>query len=530
MELKGIIENYHDAVLPLSRREVASYLKTIKEHQELLTSVERDRLHDFEIEFQYELTETIGKSYSLFHFSEPSFSKHIDAVMSEGEKFLYVYADTNLSFWVNGLLTIDARRSQGDALGNERAAFVQFGGRIRGSIYQNLGYYIQGTNAKFWGSRDVLRRDKYISQAYTLNVLDAQNFDIIEGYVRYAPGIVSLQVGRERLLWGLGYGDKMIASDNVRHYDFIRADAQYKSLKYTFLHGWLLGRRSHLSFQIAPDTFRFSEPFNADKYFAAHRLEFSFPSLFDVGFQEMVIYSNRSVDLAYLNPVTLIESAQRARDERDNVLWALDVQTHFLRNLEFQGTILFDDINFPKWGTNSIQNKFAYQVGMMAVDPFGVHNTSVMVEYTRIEPFTFSHHRSRDNDYGSNGKILSHHIGPNSDSWFFRTDYFLTHNLFVSLRYETQRKGENIYGANQQLIKNAGGDILQPHRRGKDPETKEFLGGNLVRTNRFQAFLTYEIVNEIFFDVWYRFEERANSGLNRTINDHDYGIALRVDF
>jgi hypothetical protein len=530
MEIKGIIECYHDAILPLSRREVANYLKSIEANKEKLASVDKDIFTDYLSEFEFDISKTSTNSFSLLDISEHSVGTSFKMLFSEKEKYLYSYVDTNVSFFVNGLLTWDARRSTGDALGNANATFAQFGGRIRGTLYDKFGYYIQGTNAQFWGSRDLLYRDKQISQAYTLGILNAQNFDFMDGYVRYADNILSLQVGRERVLWGNGYGDKLVLSDNVRSYDFIRADAQYKSLKYTFIHAWLLGKKSNLAFSLNSDTTAtFYEPVVADKYFAAHRIGFSFPSLFDFGFQEMAIYSNRAPDLAYLNPLTLIESAQRAREERDNVFWAFDIQTHFIKNLEFQATMLFDDINFAKWGTKSWENRYAYQIGLMAVDPFDIPNTSIALEFTRVEPYTFSHGRSRDNDYGSLGRILSHHIGPNSESWFIRLDHGFNHKLNSSLSVEYIRHGDNIYDTSGQLVKNVGGNFLQPHRN-SDSKEKEFLGGNYVRTLNVRAFVTYEIVNEIFFDLRYQFGRQWNSGLNATLTDHDYGIALRFIF
>ncbi len=532
MEVKGVLERYNDAMVPLSRRSIADFLTKLRERGGELTQVERDILRDFFVEFEYDITGQTQNHHVLIGSSESGVGENLEDFFSEKEKFLYVYADTNLSLFVDGLLTWDARRSTGDALGSANATFIQFGGRIRGTVSNHFGYFLQATNAQFYGSRDVLRRDNLISQAYTLNILDAQNFDFVEGYARYDTDILSMQVGRERMLWGNGFGDKLILSDNVRVFDFIRGDAQYKSVKYSFVHAWLLGKGSTQKFSLPSDTsFKFSEPVNADKYFAAHRLELSFPELFDVGFQEMVIYSNRSPDLAYLNPFTLLESAQRSREERDNVLWALDIQGHFVRGLEIQGSILFDDINFPKWGTNAVQNKYAFQVGGMLTDPAGLSNVSLAVEYTRIEPYTFSHDRSRDNDYGSLGRILGHHIGSNADSWFFRLDYFFSRKLFTTLRFELQREGNNIYdAATDTLISNVGGDFLQPHRSGRDSDTKEFLGGNLVKTYRVQAFVTYEIVNEIFFDLRYEMRRRTDSLAGTRTTDHDYGLALRIDF
>ncbi len=529
MELKGIIERYHDAVLPISRREVAQFLQTIKAKQSELTEVERAELDDFFVEFEYDLSGTTNNAHSLFGSSETTFTETVEKFFSEKEKYLYTYTDSNLSLFMDGLFTLDVRRSTGNTLGGKNAEFVQFGGRIRGTIYDHLGYYLQATNAQFWGERAVLQRDNAINQAYTLGVYDAQNFDFVEGYARYDAGIFSVQAGRERVLWGNGYGDKLILSENPRVFDFIRADAQYKSFKYTFLHGWLLGKRTMLQFTLPSDpTYQFDEPVVADKYFASHRFEFSFPKLFDIGFQEVAIYSNRSPDLAYLNPVTLIESAQRSREERDNILWAFDIQTHFLNSIELQATVFFDDLNFPKWGTNDVQNKNAFQVGLMAVDPFTIRNSTFAIEYTHIEPYTFSHNRSRDNDYGSGGRILGHHIGPNADSWYFRLDYLFTHRLKTSCAFEVQRNGENIYNGGL-LVQNVGGDFLQPHRD-TDLNQKEFLGGNYIRTYNGSLLVTYEIANELFLDFRYKYQQIKNTGLNLTTTDHDFGIALRADF
>jgi hypothetical protein len=79
-------------------------------------------------------------------------------------------------------------------------------------------------------------------------------------------------------------------------------------------------------------------------------------------------------------------------------------------------------------------------------------------------------------------------------------------------------------------MQNVGSDILQPHRPGVDSDWKDFLGGNLVRTNRFQALLTYEIINEFFLDGRFQYEQIENTASNITLKNQDYGLALRIDF
>ena len=321
----------------------------------------------------------------------------------------------------------------------------------------------------------------------------------------------------------------MTLSDNVRVFDFIRADAQYKSLKYTFLHAWLNGTPGTVTFTLPSDTSaHFFEPVAADKYFAAHRLELSFPGLFDVGAQEMVIYSNRSPDLAYLNPITVIESAQRSRGERDNVFWAFDIQTHFLHNLELSATMLFDDIRFTQIFSRGWYNRYAWQAGMYYADAFSIANTNLMVEYTRVEPWVFAHNRSRDDSYTSLGAMLGPRIGPNADAWFIRFDYLPKRNLFFSARVSFERKGENIVDSLGHLIRNVGGDVLQPHRD-SDPETKSFLDGMLLRTRRIELLATFEFINQMWFDAIFEFESIQNTSLDTWNDNNTLELRLRME-
>ena len=87
MEMKGVISRYHDAILPISRRQVADFLSTCKLSREMLTSVEQNQLENFVIEFQYELGET-ENVHSLIESKESSFGKTVGSFFStEKEKY-----------------------------------------------------------------------------------------------------------------------------------------------------------------------------------------------------------------------------------------------------------------------------------------------------------------------------------------------------------------------------------------------------------------------------------------------------------
>lgn len=525
MELKNIITNYHDAVLPLSRREVANFIVQVHQKKAQLTKTENNFLNDYLIEFEYDIRQSLNNSFSLFGGENDVVSGMVRGTFHDKEKHIYTYTDSVFTVFINGLMNIDFRRSTGNGL-HANASFVEIGPRVRGTIYDNLGYYFQLTNAQFWGSREVLQRDKRISQSFALTTPEAKNFDFVEGYLRYDAGIISAQVGRERVLWGNSYGDKLFISDYHRVFDAVRMDAEYKNFKYTFLHGWLLGKPGNF----VPLDNGTTEHIIADKYIAAHRIELAINNYLNIGVHELSIYSNRSVDLGYLNPLTFFESVQRSRQERDNGFLAFDFQVRPIEGYEIQSTLFFDDIEIPKLGKDRWENKYAFQLGLMAVDPLNIPNTNVMFEYTRVDPYMFSHNRSRENEFSTNNVLLGTQIGPNAESWFFKLDHLISHRLTASTQFEIQRSGENSYDSSGYLIKNVGGNFLQPLRDGLDTPPTKFLDGMLHKKLRWQFFINYEIINEVFCEFRYDWNSTDFKDTGIKQEYQYFGGTIKIDF
>lgn len=525
MELKGIIENYYDGVLPLSRKQIANFISVISENRNELTNVESKILDDLLIEFEYDLKSTTQNSFNLFGRNYDVVSGLVRGTFQDREKHLYVFRDNNINLFFDGLLNFDFRRFTGSQL-TDNASFIEGGFRFRGSIYNKVGYYLLLTNAQFWGSRDVLKMDKRIKQSFALSTLETKNFDFLEGYAKYQTGPISLQIGRERILWGRSYGDKLYISDYARIFDAIRTDFEYKFLKYTSLHGWLNGRKSY---SYIPEYNNY-EPVAVDKFVAAHRLDIAFTKYLQFGIQEFEIYSNRSVDLGYLNPISFFESVQRARGERDNGFLGFDIKIQPFKNLELHADMFFDDIEIPMLGKNRWDNKYAFQIGLFAVDPLFFKNLDFMFEYTQVDPYMFSHNRSLENSFANDDVLLGTQIGPNALSWYFKINSYITNRLTISASYELQRSGENEYDSNGILIRNVGGDFRIPLRMNIDQIPTKFLDGKICHTQIIQFFTTYEFINEFYLDFRYkRFESKFKDLSNKTFY-HDFGMTLRIDF
>lgn len=508
LEVKGVISTYHDAVLPLSRATVARHLQDAASRTDRLSGVDRERLADFMNEFRYDLTGSVAGFDALISASGDRTDSVGSGFRPDRERVAILHADSAVTLFLNGLVTANTRRLSGDALGSAGAQYLEVGINARGTLLGHLGYSFRFTNAQFWGRRDLLARDERIAQSHALGVTNIQNFDEAEGSVRYDAGFFSVQAGRERLLWGTGSGEKMVLSEHPRPFDYIRGDLSYGVFTYAFLHGWILGTESKIFFHPGTDSASLlSEPVIADKYFAAHRFGLSFPGVVDLGFQETVVYSNRSVDLAYLTPLSLIESVQRSRGERDNVMWVFDVKTTFLRDLQFTGTILYDDINVPDMFTDLWSDRYAWQAGVRYVDPFTVPNTELVVEYTRVEPYVFSHARSRDGSFTSLGRILGPDVGPNGDAWMGMLSVQPRWNLSLTARVLWKRHGLNhVNPWTGEVDRNFGSDPLFPHRN-DDPERKVFLAGTRKNTLEAGFRVLWEPMNGIWLEGLYRFEQ-----------------------
>jgi len=510
MNVRGFLPKYNNAVLPLSRREIAEHL----------IELQNQRLHQREMafwkkffsEFENETNENVTNTYSIF-------SEKNDANYFQSIKHLYIVRDSNASIAIEGILNMDYRQT---SQRKERAGFVEFGGRARGTFANHFGFSIQGINAEFRGDRNVLLRDKRLRTNFKIYDASFRNFDFTEGYFRYDAHIFSFQLGRERILWGRGIGEQIIFSDNPPQFDFVKFDVKYKWLRYNFLHGWILP--SNGSFIFLPQTDDFERTL-ADKYIAVHRIGMMVSRYVDFGINEMVIYSNRSVDAAYLNPFIFFESVQRARKERDNTFLVFDVKSSPRDNFQLRASVLFDDINFKTFGTHTWDNRWAMQIGLLFAEPLTLENTMFRCEYTRIEPYVFSHGRSRENNYSHDGYLLGTSLQPNSENYFFEITYQANEDWSNAVRMNMTRHGNNVDSTNGNY-RNVGGNFLLPHRK-HDAQHVTFLDGVLEKETRLEFISTFEFIREYFFDVHYSFLQNLN---NKTKSEHQFHIALRIDF
>jgi hypothetical protein len=502
MKVKRIIPYIYEDIQNISWFQVRDLLKEIESKKEKLSSIELELLNWHKLEF-YEVLDTNNAAY-FWNPNRRLGETFADVFTTDDVKFTYAYAEKNANLFFEIIGHYQYGQLFKPYINN--AHLFDGGFRVRGTVFKHLGYtvsFIKGASA---GKSEVaeiieprlLHNFKWIEDAESL-----ENYDVTTGYVKYhtepAEDMhISLQLGREAITAGYGYGSKLVLSGDNPALDFFQFNFDYGIFHLSSIHASTVGVFS---------------PYKDDrytKYWAFNRLKFTFNNLFDVGIGQSVVYSDRGIELAYLTPVGIYTFIEHSIQDRDNANLYFDIQTGFMDNIEFQATFFLDEnILFQLDDLESYTNKTAYQVGAFWYNAFTLNNLALILEYTRIRPYVYSHFNIK-NTYTSWETNLGHPIGPNSDEIFTKLTYNFSPKIRLALEYRHIRRGENVHNDEGNLIKNVGGDVFLGHGTDPENETAQFLEGIRINNDILEVKLRLEPVRDFIFDVVYNYNIENN--------------------
>lgn len=520
MEVMKVITDYNSANIPMSRGEVAKYLLVIKESLNRLNSIDKKTFKDYEIEFEYDMYGSTKDRYSIIG------NRSLKNIFNDSkQKNLFYYADSNATFFADVFGSLSQGGSNGDSIGENSILLGEPGLKLRGTLYNSVGYYLRLSNGQIArgddsdivfasGTDPVLGTNK--------NFLKKKNFNSSEGYLRYQTKTnwLALTFGRTQINQGFGYIDKLFFSNNTAPFDFGRLDLQYKSLKYSFLYGSINGD----SAGIIP------KPLSS-KNIVSHYLNINFSHAIKLGLWESVIISNQPFSFIYLNPISFLISADlssgREQATENNALLGFDLEFIPLKNLSFQSTLLIDDLTFGTlFKEDSLnENKFGYQLGALWASDF---NMNIALEFTHLDPFVYSH-RTNKSTYTNYSFSLGHALPPNSDEIAAKISYDITNRLKLDLLFQHQRSGEGIVlDSTGNIIANYGGNINfglgDAYLR-----TNGFLDGTRINRDIFTINLYWQPLRQFFIEGKFQYRIIKNINDNISFRDSYYFATVRID-
>ena len=521
MLVMNIITDYNPANIPVSRETVSEYLKIIESKQDRISSTDRKLLNDFSTEFEYDLKGSVKKSASLF--------KEVKNIFSDDrQKNLYSYNDSNATLFLDALGSVSQRGSDGDSIGKNSILLGELGFRVRGTLFNSVGYYLRATNGqKLSGDTDDVNFARYTDPKLYAQYkfqYERRNFDTFDGYLRYRTNKnwLALTVGRNPVYQGFGFIDRLFLSNNTVPFDFLKLDLAYKAVSYSFLYGSLRGDSLGI-------------PLDA-KNLSTHRLDVRFSDAFRMGFFESVSIANSPFSFTFLNPVSFLTSAelnkasQSGDNNVNNSIIGIDMMVIPLKNLAVQGSFLVDDLEFSTLFKSNAQitNKFAYQIGLMWANAFSIPNLDLKTEYTHLDPFVYSHVSNKTN-YTNWGLPLGHHLEPNSDEAAIKLDYNITNRVKINLLYQHQRSANGIVTDSLgRVIVNYGGNIN--NATGYSYSDPAFLKGNRIDRDIITANLSWQFIRQFFVEVKYVQRFINNIYQNKKFNDKYFFATLRIDY
>jgi len=518
-QLKGYIENYNSANLPLSRKQAAEFINQINLVQDKLNNTEKSFLNDLMIEFEYDINKTVSKSFSL----SDSFDI-LNLLNNKEQKYLYMFTDENASMFVDALGSLSFRKFNTESFNSTSIAVGELGLRMRGTLYDNIGYYLRMSTGQ------QIRGDRYARQIaynYDSKLRAAKNFigqkyyDSYEGYLRFQSenDAFAFTIGRENLLFGTGYIDKLFLSNYSAPFDFAKIDLKYKGIHYSFFYGNVRGDSLGKPLQ--------------SKNIISHRLDFRFSEILKIGLFESVVATNRPISFTYMNPLSFLTSADftAEKDWETNTLMGIDLELKPVRNFGIQLSFLMDDLNFQtlnREDTKGNDNKFGYQAGVIYAEPLGINNLTLAAEYTRLDPFIYSH-RTNKSTYTHWGLSLAHSLPPNSDEIAVSLRYYITNRFTALVLYKKQRSGAGfVFDESGKLISNYGGDINRGE--GDFLQVNKFLMGNRVDRNIISATIRFEPILQYFIDFNYSINMINNIYSSQKNNDQFISITISTGF
>lgn len=306
-------------------------------------------------------------------------------------------------------------------------------------------------------------------------------------------GAVQFRWGMLHRNWGVGHNSLQLAG-SARTFDGFEGYLEFGDwLRYTFLTG-SLGTFSLTEIDGEPffsDSRLAKDDSNFHNMFSMKRVELNLPMNFIFGIYESCVWQKR-FEIGYINPFAVLMLQQNLLGDYDNMLAGVDLQWYLPGGLRLHGSWATTEMHHPNplvWFSEA-RNILGVQGGIDVPLPVGLFSL-LSVQYTRLEPFFYSHYRHEDEEqlhpiyrggdneletaYVNKGENLGYPLHPNSDELLVRASGGILPGLdgMVTLKYQ-RRSGQ--YGYRIDMPMN-----YSDYRKGLYPE-KDFAANVMERT------------------------------------------------
>lgn len=482
---RGMIQGFQSGVKPLTRERFGELLlqaeKRYSEDPDLLTPTEIRILQRLKGDL----------------FSDPN-DRDVEIEPEFRERHLFTWSEDDSWFAVDGIFIqendLGVMNENGDKKSVSRTTL---GGRVRGYLSGSLHFYLEFTNTKVSGS-DSAESNFNPSRGLPAVAYNSLLYrDDAITYLKYRTPWLDLTIGRQKIRWGPGARSGVTLSYSNPPMDVIRMDVRYSKLSYSGFIGDIRGT-------------------SGNKKIAAHRIDFIPFKGLRLGAGETVVYNRAKFEILYSLPLMPFHIAEHHLGDKDNNGINFDVEYSGIENGRVYAELFIDDYKLAKNPFTHWGNKWAILAGLQLTKPLNLSNSSLLMEYIRVEPYVYTHKLDEIN-YFNYDRSIGHRGGPDSDellvSYINRPNW----RSKVTLSWSMLRKGGLVtYSPPDSLLEDA----------------KEFLSGVVERMFGYTLKYSIELAKDQFVQIeigifdWKNFNRVE--GNDRTANS--LFLSYKLDF
>ena len=346
---------------------------------------------------------------------------------------------------------------------------------------------------------------------------------VANAYGKLALGPLGVLLGRDKLYWGPGKSGSLILSDFGPPMDMVCFSLN-------------AGRVTATSFFTTLDDLelRKSIPFGADslhpgdiasRHLSGHRLDVRITRDLEVGLSETIVYGgpDRGLEPGYINPLSFFYAQQWNTDKDDNPMWSFDATWWPKERLQVYGQFLVDDYQFEQKSPQDKEpREIAFLLGLHGGDPFGLANTSVTLEYARVNPWTYNQ-KLPWNRYVYGKAPVGYPLGPDADALYFSVTRWFNDKLTCEVDYRFARHGETSVESDWPV------PIVGPWNGASFPDGS-FPLGIAAKSHRFSILARFHPTLHLDLDGFVSIETVSDYHNLKDAKKTDFEVGLSVSF
>jgi hypothetical protein len=503
----GNLDRYSYETLPLMRGQIMDQLVYLREKE--LSKTDADHLEFYLREFSVDsLRNTKTNTYTQGWDKgiKNNVIKKGKLLFSKQEPHLFAYSSEigtgSIDFLVGtGYIASEGSRYIDQNLFGirKRVEVDNIGIKVLGTIYDHIGFHLEVDNIAA-DSRNSLIYDPHYRE--TLDASKGSETTLYaQGFTSFKYKALSFHIGNGNIKYGLEGDESLIFRKEGGNFDWMRVNLDTKYVQFTMMHGALQGPTTNI-FLSEFDSVR--SRIAPQRWIAMRRIQITPFKWIQASFTEVLTYSNRPMDISYLNPIYPLRVAEYNNKDRDNPIWFIDGWIRPIRGLELYSTLGIDDLLelgdiFKKTGKRSSEDAVInYQFGFHYALKWALQFNA---EYIHIDPYFYTHWQ-KFNAYDENGIILANDIGPNADQYHFSMRKWFPRRSWIEVFAQKTRKGLNEVDENGELVRDVGGDLFEG-QSGSQGDKVRFLDGDLHEWSTYGIKAHTEPFRGIDFNIEY---------------------------